>query len=44
MGIKHVLLIDDKNNVHITQPMLERVEFIKEPKTLLVVRPETSGL
>ena len=39
MGIKYVMLIDDKNNVHLTQAMLERVDFIKEPKSLLVVRP-----
>ena len=39
MGIKYVMLIDDKNNVHITQAMLERVDFINEPKSLLVVRP-----
>lgn len=39
MDIKYVMLIDDKNNVHITQAMLERVEFIKEPKSLFVVRP-----
>jgi len=39
MGIKYVLLIDDKNNVHITQAMFDRVTFIKEPKSLLVVRP-----
>ena len=39
MNIKYVMLIDDKNNVHITQAMLDRVEFIKEPKSLFVVRP-----
>ncbi len=39
MGIKYVLLIDDKNNVHVTQAMLDRVEFIKEPASLFVVRP-----
>lgn len=39
MGIKYVLLIDDKNNVHVTQAMLDRIEFIKEPESLLVVRP-----
>lgn len=39
MGIKYVMLIDDKNNIHITQAMLDRVEFIKEPKSLFVVRP-----
>ena len=39
LGIKHVLLLDDKENVHITQAMLDRVEFIKEPKNLLVIRP-----
>ena len=42
MNIQYVLLIDDKNNVHITQAMLDRVEFIKEPKNLLVVRPEAN--
>jgi len=39
MDIKYVMLIDDKNNVHITQAMLDRVEFIKEPKSLFIVRP-----
>ena len=39
LGIEHVLLIDDENNVHITQAMLDRVSFIKEPDKLLVVRP-----
>jgi len=39
LGIKHVLLIDDKNNVHITQAMLERIKFIKEPSNMLVFRP-----
>lgn len=39
MKIKNVMLIDDKNNIHITQSMLERVDFIKEPKSLFVVRP-----
>lgn len=39
MNIKYVMLIDDKNNVHITQAMLDRVEFVKEPKSLFVVRP-----
>lgn len=39
MGIKYVMLIDDKNNVHLTQAMFDRVEFIKEPKSLMVVRP-----
>ncbi len=39
MGIKYVLLIDDKNNIHVTQAMLDRVEFIKEPKSLFVVWP-----
>jgi len=40
MNIKHVLLLDDKGNVHVTQQMLDRVEFIKQPKNLLVVRTE----
>jgi len=39
MGIKYVLLIDDKNNVHMTQAMLDRIEFIKEPNSLFIVRP-----
>lgn len=38
LGIKYVLLIDDKNNVHVTQAMLDRVEFIKEPANLFVSR------
>lgn len=39
MNIKYVMLIDEKNNVHITQAMLDRVEFINEPKSLFIVRP-----
>ena len=38
MNIKYVLLIDDKNNIHVTQAMLDRVEFVNEPKSLLVSR------
>jgi len=38
LNIKYVLLIDDKNNVHVTQPMLDRVEFINEPKSLFISR------
>ncbi len=39
MGIEYVLLIDDKQNVYVTQAMLDRVKFVKEPKNLLVFRP-----
>ncbi len=38
MGIKYVLLIDNKDNVYVTQAMLDRVKFVKQPKNLFIVR------
>ncbi len=38
LGVKYVMLIDNKNNVFVTQAMLKRVEFVNEPENLFVSR------